>query len=110
MADREALGEFEHHVLLAILRLGDNAFTTTILQELEAKTGREASLAAIYIALRRLEAAGLVRSRMKRGHTDGQNRERRFVKVTPEGIKRMRESRRRFMELWEGVSELAAES
>lgn len=109
MADRESLGEFEHHVLLTILRLGDDAYTTTILKELEARTGREVSLAAIYIALRRLEAGGLVRTRMRRSLADGQNRERRYVRVSAAGLKRLRASQQRFLRLWDGLEHVLQE-
>ena len=40
---RSALGQFEHVVLLAILRLGDAAYAPAILEEIEARTGRPPS-------------------------------------------------------------------
>lgn len=109
MADKATLGEFEHHVLLAVLRLGENAYTASILIELEERTGREVSAAAVYISLRRLERAGLVRSRLKTGVERNERRERRYVKATPAGVRLVREARRRFDSLWEGL-DLALES
>jgi PadR family transcriptional regulator, regulatory protein PadR len=109
MSEKTALGEFEHHVLLAAIRLGENAYTASILLELEDRTGREVSAAAIYIALRRLERAGLVKSRLKTGIERNERRERRYVRVTPAGVRIVREARRRFDSLWEGL-ELATES
>jgi DNA-binding PadR family transcriptional regulator len=103
MAERNALGEFEHHVLLAALRLGDGAYTTSIMTELEQRTGREVAAAAVYIALRRMETSGLVRSRLKSGVELGERRERRYIRVTPEGVTRVREARRRLERLWEGL-------
>src|SRR6185436_5777890 len=97
---KSALGEFEHHVLLATLRLGDEAYTASILLELEQRTGREVSAAAVYIALRRLEKSGLVRSRLKTGVERNERRERRFVRVTPAGVKLLAEARRRLDRLW----------
>ena len=110
MTDKSALGEFEHHVILAALRLGDDAYTTSILTELETRTGREVSAAAIYIALRRLERAGLVRTRLQHGNELGERRERRYVRVTPTGLRMAREARRRFVRLWEGLTALTTES
>jgi DNA-binding PadR family transcriptional regulator len=52
--NRNSLGEFEHLVLLAVLRLGDSAYGVAIIDELESRTGREISQAATYIALKRL--------------------------------------------------------
>jgi DNA-binding PadR family transcriptional regulator len=101
--EKAALGEFEHHVMLAALRLNDHAYTATILLELEQRTGREVSAAAVYIALRRLERSGLVRSTLKTGPGDHERRERRYVRVTPRGIKMVREARQRLDRLWDGL-------
>jgi DNA-binding PadR family transcriptional regulator len=58
-----ALGEFEQVVLLAILRLGDDAYGVTIRAEIEKCTGREPAPGALYTTLDRLEDKSLVRSR-----------------------------------------------
>jgi PadR family transcriptional regulator PadR len=108
MADK-ALGEFEHHVLLAALRLGDDAYTATILIELEERTGREVSAAAVYIALRRMERTGLVRSRLKTAVERNERRERRYIRVTPAGIAQVVRARSAFERLWDGLN-IATES
>jgi DNA-binding PadR family transcriptional regulator len=99
---KETLGEFEHHVLLATRRLGEGAYSAAIVRELEAVTGREVAPAAVYIALRRLEDGGLALSRMAPPPEGG--RERRYFRPTPAGLELMRESRRRFRALWDGVA------
>jgi len=99
---KETLGEFEHHVLLATHRLGGEAYSAAIVQELEAVTGREVSAAAVYIALRRLEEGGLAGSAMRAPPEGG--RERRYFHPTSEGLELMRDSRRRFEALWDGVA------
>ena len=101
---KAALGEFEHHVLLAALRLRERAYTATILTELEERTGREVSAAAVYIALRRLERSGLIRSSLKSGPGAQDQRERRYVRLTDRGIKLVRQARQRFERLWEGLA------
>ena len=108
MERKATLGEFEHHVILAALRLEDEAYTASILTEVERCTGREVSAAAVYIALRRLEQAGLVRSRLARAQS-GERRERRYVRVTPAGVRLAREARRRFVRLWDGLTVVTAE-
>lgn len=100
---KAALGEFEHHVLLAALRLGAGAYTTTILKELEARTGREVAASAVYVALRRLEKHGMVRSTLRTGEELGERRERRYFRVTPAGVALVVEARRRLERLWEGL-------
>ena len=98
---REGLGEFEHRVLLAILRLGSESYSVPIVLELEERTGRAVAPAAVYIALRRLEKKGLVSSRMTDGEDNG--RARRYFKLEEAGIERLKESRRELEALWEGL-------
>ena len=98
---KDTLGEFEHHVLLAAHRLGDGAYSASIVMELERLTGREVAPAAVYIALRRLEEVGFARSEL-RDPEDGARR-RRYFTPTPDGLRQMQESRRRFEALWDGV-------
>ena len=109
MGDKATLGEFEHHVLLAILRIGADAFTASIVQELERRTQRDVSAAAVYIAIRRLEDAGLVRSRLQKRAGAGGRRERRFVAVTAAGLTLVRQARQRLLRLWDGLDMLAPE-
>jgi DNA-binding PadR family transcriptional regulator len=99
---KDVLGELEHQVLLATLRLGDDAYSTTIVLELERVTGREVAPAAVYIALRRLEAGGFAASELRAPGDEG-GRERRYFRVTPAGLALMRESRRRYEALWHGL-------
>jgi len=100
---RDLLGELEHQVLLAVLRLGEEAYTAPIVTELEERTGRPTTLAAVYIVLRRLEEKGLVRSELREG---GGSRERRYFVVTPEGVERVLEARAAYERLWEGLEGL----
>ena len=58
------LGEFEQVVLLAILRLGDDAYAIPVREEIETRTGRAVARGALYTALERLEAKGCLRSHM----------------------------------------------
>jgi DNA-binding PadR family transcriptional regulator len=98
---RDGLGEFEHRVLLAILRLGSESYSVPIVLELEERTRKPVAPAAVYIALRRLEDKGLVSSRMAQGEDSG--RARRYFKVEQEGFDRLQESRRELEALWEGL-------
>jgi len=100
---RDTLGDFEHQVLLGILRLGGETYSVPLVEELEERTGREIAQAAVFIVLRRLEAKGLLTSRFDdRG--DG-GRARRYFKPTRLALARLRETRRALMRLWEGLDE-----
>ena len=62
MAAASPLGEFEQVVLLAILRLADEAYGVTIRREITECTEREPAPGALYTTLDRLEEKGLVAS------------------------------------------------
>ena len=104
MAER-ALGEFEHQVLLAVLRLGGEAYSVPLVLELEERTGREIAQAAVYIALQRLEKKGLLTSRLDEHANEKTGRVRRYFKPTPEAVRRLKETRKSFVRLWEGLEE-----
>jgi DNA-binding PadR family transcriptional regulator len=100
---RDLLGELEHQVMLAVLRLDDDAYTAPIVMELEERTGRPTTLAAVYIVLRRLEEKGLVLSELR--ENDG-TRDRRYFRVTGEGRERLVDARSAYERLWEGLDGL----
>lgn len=80
------LGEFETLVVLAILRLEDDACGVNILRELHERAGRETSPGAIYTALARLEGKGLVREAPDHGPGEaGAGRPRKYYALTAAG-------------------------
>lgn len=107
---RRSLGEFEQQVLLTILRMGGEAYSVPMVLELEARSGREVSQAAVYIALRRMEEKGLVSSRMEDAEATGSGRERRYFRVEPKGLALLRASRRTMERFWEGLESLVEEA
>jgi DNA-binding PadR family transcriptional regulator len=99
---RETFGEFEHQVMLAILQLGGEAYSVSIVEELEQRTGREVAQAAVFIVLRRLEEKGLLTSRLDEAAQDT-GRVRRYFKPTPQALRRLKDSRDTYMNLWDGI-------
>ena len=97
------LGEFEQMVLLAILRQGEDAYGLAIKEELEDVAGRSPSSGSLYTTLDRLQKKGLVASRAGDPSSDRGGRPRRYLRVTPEGVAALSESRGRLMALWDGV-------
>ena len=97
---RTDLGDLEHLVLLAILRLGADAYGIPILDEVSARSGRDVSRATVYVALKRLEQKGLVSSRLGDSTPERGGRAKRFFKLKPSGLKALRESREMFLNLW----------
>jgi DNA-binding PadR family transcriptional regulator len=100
---RTGLGEFEHQVLLAILRHGRESYSVPIVAELEARTGKEVATSAVYVALRRLESRGLLRSRLERPEQSGEPYPRRYFALTEAALEPLKEARRSYLSLWEGL-------
>ncbi len=100
---RDSLGEFEQLVLLAALRLGKEAYVVPIIDDIQARTGRAVTHAAVYVALRRLEKRGLVKSRLGESTPERGGKPKRFFKVTPEAVNLLRESRDALLNMWDGL-------
>lgn len=100
---REALGEFEQMVMLAVVHLGDSVYGVPIADEIERRTGREVSPAAVYVTLRRLEQKGLLSSSMSAPTPERGGKARRLVKVTAAGLESLRASRSVLDRMWKGL-------
>jgi DNA-binding PadR family transcriptional regulator len=82
---RPYLGDFEHLVLLAVIRLTDAGYGLAIRDEIVQRTAREVSTGAVYTTLDRLERKGLIRSSVEKGTVARDNRVRRRYEITPAG-------------------------
>jgi PadR family transcriptional regulator, regulatory protein PadR len=98
-----SLGEFEHVVLLVILRLGDDAYGVTIRREITACTDREPSPGALYTTLDRLEEKGLVESRMGDSTPLRGGRAKRYYTVTRYGVEAVACTQRSYRRLMKGL-------
>lgn len=85
MKDAGTLGEFEIMVVAAVLHLGSDAYGATVRQEIESRTGRNATVGAIYTTLSRLEDKGLVSSKLGAATAERGGRPKRFFKITVQG-------------------------
>ena len=97
------LGEFEQLVLLALVRLGPEAYGATIRREIEARTGRELAISAVYITLDRLEVKGLVRSRIGDPTPQRGGRRRKHFVILPAGRRAIAHACRAFGQMAEGL-------
>ena len=103
MGKREYLGEFEQVILLAIIRLGDKAYGARMRDEIERRYGRTVSIGQLYTALNRLEAKGLVSSRLADPTPVRGGRTKRYFHVEPGGLEALRRCRELVALLWEGL-------
>jgi len=98
------LGEFEQLILLAILRLGDDAYGVTIRAELANRAARTVAPGAMYTALERLETKGLITSRMSDPTPQRGGRAKRYVTVTAAGRKALTRALQAYERLLDGLS------
>ena len=108
MRRRGFLGEMELMVLLAIVRLGDEAYGVPISRELLDLAGREVALGSIYAALDRLEQKGHVESSLGEPTPERGGRAKRYFHITPAGLRAVRVTRRALTKLWGGLPVLTS--
>ena len=99
----DLLGGFEQAVMLAILRLGPDAYGRTILHEVGKSLNRKVSAGAVYTTLDRLEKRGLLGSQLAEGPPVRGGRLRRYHTIESEGIDALNEARRTLNEMWRGI-------
>ncbi len=97
------VGEFEQIVLLAILQLEDRAYAVPIRRMIGERAGRRVARGALYTALERLEAKGLVTSRLGEPTPERGGRAKRFFTVTAAGVRVLRSSKDAMLRLWRGL-------
>ena len=102
---RKLLTDFELMILLAVLRV-DDAYGVPIAREIETTAGRPVVVAAVYAALDRLEDRGLVVSSLGDPTPERGGRARRYFRVTPRGLRVVKETQRALMALWSNVPKL----
>lgn len=106
MRKRDYLGSLEIMVLLALIRLGEDAYGVTISREIEERGGREVALGSVYAALERLEEKGLASSVLGEPTPERGGRAKKFFRVTGKGLRELRETRQALKNLWQGVPQL----
>ncbi|HEX4030997.1 MAG TPA: PadR family transcriptional regulator [Terracidiphilus sp.] len=110
MTERSYLGEFELMILLAVVRLGDEAYGVPISRELERHRGRTVSVGSVYAALERMEAKSLVASTLGDPTPERGGKAKRYFTVTKAGLRQVHETRRVLSKLWRTLPELKGEN
>jgi PadR family transcriptional regulator PadR len=100
------VGQLELMVLLAVMRLGDEAYGVPIARAIETSRGREVALGRIYFALGQLEKRQLIASSMGPPTSERGGRAKRYFTITAEGLQSVRAARRTLTTLWRGLPQL----
>jgi PadR family transcriptional regulator, regulatory protein PadR len=99
----ELLGPFEQAVLLAILRLGSEAYGRSILHQVQSSLKRDVSAGAVYTTLDRLEKRGLLRSKLAEGTPIRGGRPRRYYAIASEGISALNDAHKTLRGIWRSI-------
>lgn len=110
MVVRDYLGEFEHIVLLALLRLQDRAYGVTVRREIQARTNREVSIGAVYATLDRLQTKGYVKSFLGEPTAERGGRSKRLFRITASGVTAVNRTQRALARMTEGLEHVRSYS
>ena len=100
------LGELEHMILLAVLRLGADAYGRSIREELERQVGRKVSRSVAYVTLERMADKGYLTPRMGEPSPRRGGKSKRYYALSPAGKEALRESGQALLRLWAGHEDL----
>ena len=100
---RELLGHFELLVLLALLRVGEEAYGVPIANEISESTGKRVILASVYNTLERLEEKGFVTSTVGEPTSERGGRAKRYFSITTSGLREVRTAKKALTVLWRGI-------
>jgi PadR family transcriptional regulator len=100
MTSRDYLGEFEQVVLLAVARLGEQGYGTSVRREIEKRTGRPVTVGAVYATLTRLEEKGFVESWQGESTSKRGGRAKRHYRLCPQGAAALEATREMVDRMW----------
>ncbi|HEV2988918.1 MAG TPA: PadR family transcriptional regulator [Candidatus Angelobacter sp.] len=106
MLKRGYLGDFELMVLLALMRLGEDAYGVPIAREIEQQCGREVALGSVYATLERMEQKELVSSSLGEPTSERGGKAKRYFRITNKGKREVRKTREALIKMWRGLPEL----
>jgi PadR family transcriptional regulator, regulatory protein PadR len=98
----EVLGNFEQAVLLAVRRLGSDAYGRAIFNEVETRLERGVAAGAVHATLVRLEEKGLLSSALGPGTEIRAGRPRRYYRLNASGVRALNDARAAVHTLWRG--------
>ena len=104
------LSRSDEILLLAILRLKDNAYGVTIVKEIANNTGKKLKIGGLWVSLDILAKRGLLEKNMGDPTPKRGGRSKIYYSLTPEGLKALKKVNELNHSLWKGMSELIEDS
>ena len=107
MAGGSSIGTTDLTVLLALMRLGDEAYGVTIARAIEEASDRTVALASVYATLDRLVERGFAMSELGEPTAERGGRAKKYFRITGKGIREVRAARDSLIKMWKGLPQLA---
>ena len=104
MGKGDHLGEFEHLVMLALLRLKDTAYGMRVRQEIQSRTDREVAIGAVYATLERLEKKSYLTSTVSDPQPIPGGRSKKFFRLSQKGATALKHSREMMRRMADGLA------
>jgi PadR family transcriptional regulator PadR len=101
-----SLGTNDLMILLALMRLGDDAYGVPIGREVEEAVGRPVALASVYATLDRLVERGLVETEIGDPTPERGGRAKKYFRITAKGVREVRSAKQSLLKLWKGLPQL----
>ena len=106
----EVISRADEILLLAILRLKNNAYGVSILKEVKQRTGKKLKLGGLWVSLDILAKKGLVEKRMGDPTPKRGGRSKIYYSLTPDGFKALERVNEFNRSLWKGIWEVIKDS
>jgi PadR family transcriptional regulator PadR len=90
-------------LMLAILRLKDDAYGVSIIKEVQVRTGKKLTFGSLWVSMDILHKRGFVKKRMADPTPRRGGRSKIYYSLTPKGRRALEEVREFQKSLWEGV-------
>jgi PadR family transcriptional regulator PadR len=104
MSKQDRIGSFELLVMLAVLRLGEDAYGVTISREIETRLkGRRVAVGSVYAALERLEGKGWVASDLGEATPVRGGKAKTYFRLTAKGVREVRSTHSAIASFWNSI-------
>lgn len=105
---KKFISRSEEYILLAVIRLCDEAYGVAIRNQLKQVTGETWAFGAVHVMLTRLEKKGLLESSLADPTPQRGGRSKRIYKMTTLGLKTLEQIKEVQDRVWSGLSEFSS--
>ena len=103
------ISKAEEMALLAIWRLGDEAYGVSIRKQIHKNTKKDYTYGTLYGLLRQMERKGYIRKIKGESLPKKGGRSKSYFKITPMGIRALKDAMELHERVWKDVDELSFE-